>query len=48
MVLVIFDVVLSLRLVHIRSSFLFGLLVGLATFEIYLDVLISSHFFPQV
>ena len=45
MVLGISGVVWSVRLVHTRFSCPFGLWVGLATFGIYLDVLISSLFF---
>ena len=48
MVLGISGVVWSVRLVHTRLSCPFGLWVGLATFEIYLDVLISSQFFQQI
>ena len=48
MVLGISGVVWSVRLVHTRFSCPFGLWVGLATFGIYLDVLISSQFFQQI
>ena len=48
MVLGISGVVWSVRLVHTRFSCPFGLWVGLATFGIYLDVLISSLFFQQI
>ena len=48
MVLGISGVVWCVRLVHTRSSCPFGLWVGLATFEIYPDVSISSQFFRQI
>ena len=48
MVLGISGVVWSVRLVHTRLSCPFGLWVGLATFEIYPDVSISSQFFQQI